>query len=108
MACSKEYMANSVRKVCMQCGARFRTIQERNVCEACNSETGTLTRNMPPLPKPIEHPEPRDLKDIGTKCPYCGGTTGMHHRGVLFCYSCDACWTLRKQYMGVIPNIGLI
>jgi len=108
MPYSKEYVEKCVRKVCMQCGKRFKTIYERNVCEECNSEAGVVNRNLPPLPSPIEHPEPRPLKDIGTKCPYCGGTTGMHSRGLLFCYSCDACWSLRKQYLGVIPNIGLV
>ena len=108
MAFSKVYTEASIKKTCMQCGKRFRTICERNVCEECNSEVGVVNRNLPPLPAPIEHTEPRNLKDIGTKCPYCGGTTGMHSRGLLFCYSCDACWSLRKQYLGVIPNIGLV
>jgi hypothetical protein len=109
MPYSKEYVEKCVRKVCMQCGKRFKTIYERNVCEECNSEAGVVNRNLPPLPSPIEHPEPRPLKDIGTKCPYCGGTTGFSsNRKVLFCYSCDYAWTIFRQPIGVIANIGLV
>lgn len=109
MTYSKVYTETSVKKICMQCGKRFRTMYDRNVCEECNSEVGVVSRNLPPLPKPIEHPEPRPLKDIGVKCPYCGGTTGFSsNRRVLFCYSCDYAWSIFKEPIGVIPNIGLV
>lgn len=106
----REYCARAPKLNCKICGSKFRTIEDRGICGKCNAnEMGNLTCSLPPLPKPIEHKEPIPIKDIGVKCPYCKGTTGFSTRhNTVICYSCDAVWSLQRQYIGVIHNIGMV
>jgi nitrite reductase/ring-hydroxylating ferredoxin subunit len=62
-----------------------------------------------PLPKPIEHKNILYLKHVGGRCSYCNGTTGLDSlEGVVFCYSCDACFDLTTgKFLGVKAGIGL-
>ena len=67
-----------------------------------------LLTGLLPLPTPVDHTEIKHLKDYGVKCPYCGGTTGFHSIfKVICCYSCDAVWNYRRQFIGTVTGIGL-
>jgi hypothetical protein len=107
---AKEYCERAPKGICKICGNKFRTVEDRGICGKCNAnEMGSLTSSLPPLPKPIEHKQPIPIKDIGVKGPYCKGTTGFSTRhNIVACYSCDATWSLQRQYIGVMPNIGMI
>lgn len=80
------------------------------ICQICEFElNGKQHGLVEPLPEPVKHKERKPLKHIGSRCPYCRGTTGFHPiEKIVICYSCDASWNLQGQFTGKIKNVGVI
>jgi hypothetical protein len=98
---------------CKVCGAIwFSTLQSPVECGACRSRDwfDGVKRSCEiyiPIPT-FDHSEKRKLKGLGCKCPYCNGTTGIDSvERVAFCYSCDFCWDLSLNPLGVKEGIGI-
>jgi len=101
---------------CKQCGGSWWSHTPNPVeCGLCRSkswdndekqERGTAHT---PLPSKIDHSDAKTLLAVGSRCPYCRGTTGYDtFKGVCFCFSCDSTWACTSGYfLGVIPGIGL-
>ena len=52
-------------------------------------DTSFLLAPAPPVPPPLEYPEPPDTKEgIEELCPVCGDKVSGYHYGLLTCESC--------------------
>jgi hypothetical protein len=109
--------SNNVEKkfshTCYRCGGYWESVVEKpQCCAKCRSKVWDKS-DIPkieiyvPIPK-FNHEEEKSLPFIGSKCPYCKGTTGIDSVGMVqFCYSCDFCWNLQGIPLGVKIGIGV-
>lgn len=98
---------------CLRCGGTWESsVENPQCCAKCRSKAwnnGDLPRIevYRPLPQ-FAHTESKVLLFIGSKCPYCKGTTGIDSiERVQFCYSCDYSWDLKGKPLGVKVGIGV-
>lgn len=101
----------SFTHVCKQCNHMwFSALEEPTKCARCESrgwnKEGEVRDLYIPLPV-FNHDGKKNLPFIGAKCPYCRGTTGIDSvEKISFCYSCDYCWDLYGNPLGVKMGIG--
>jgi predicted Zn-ribbon and HTH transcriptional regulator len=102
--------------VCKRCGYEWKSAMENPSCCA-NGDCRRRNWNQEEvkegheihIPIPTFEYNNLPLKHLGSRCPNCGGTTGMSNdHNVAFCYSCDSTWNLiSRQFMGVMVGIGV-
>jgi hypothetical protein len=99
--------------VCKKCGHLwFSVLEEPTKCAGCDSRNWNNNEESREIYIPIpvfDHSEKKRLKSIGSKCPYCNGTTGVDGvERVAFCYSCDAVFDIiYGEFIGVKAGIGV-
>jgi hypothetical protein len=108
----KQTVARPFTHVCKKCGHLwFSAMEEPCKCSRCESRNWNNANDVyeTHIPIPVfDHSEDKQLPFIGARCPYCRGTTGTDSvERVQFCYSCDAIWNLRGQFVGVKVGIGV-
>lgn len=110
---TKELYDKQFTHICLRCGGTWEShVENPYRCVKCRSRvwnTGGLPKveAYRPLPQ-FDHTENKSLLFIGSRCPYCRGTTGIDGiEGIQFCYSCDYSWDLKGNPLGVKVGIGV-